>query len=108
MVADCLQKDLSKRPSVDQLLTRHDAFFRQADKDALVDLLKQLPTIEQREPTKPPGYRSPRAPKVRTGFSGAVSGAWDFDLHDSEDADDDDDNKDEDSGIFSELGEEET
>ncbi|KAF4752561.1 hypothetical protein FOZ62_006134, partial [Perkinsus olseni] len=108
MVADCLQKDPSKRPSVDQLLTRHDAFFRQADKDALVDLLKQLPTIEQREPTKPPGYRSPRAPKVRTGFSGAVSGAWDFDLHDSEDADDDDDNKDEDSGIFSELGEEET
>ncbi|EER05377.1 Serine/threonine-protein kinase Nek7, putative [Perkinsus marinus ATCC 50983] len=107
MVADCLQKDPSKRPSIDQLLTRHDAFFRQADKEALVNLLKQLPTIELREPTKPPGYRSPRASKIHTGYSGAVSGAWDFDLHDADDGDDDD-NKDGDSGIFSDLGEEET
>ena len=74
-VADCLQKDPTKRPSIRELLQRHKDFFNRADKQEVVRILKQLPPIEQREPTKPPGYQSPRS--LPQGSAG-LSGDWNF------------------------------
>ena len=76
-VADCLQKDPNDRPPIDLLLTRHAAFFEKADRAEVVRILAQLPPLEQREPTKPPGYQSPRS------LSRAEAGAaddWNFNI----------------------------
>ena len=60
-VADCLQKDPEERPSIDVLLQKHASFFEKADRNEVVRILSQLPPLSQREPTKPPGYQSPRS-----------------------------------------------
>lgn len=93
-VADCLQKDPSLRPPIDVLLTKHKPFFDRADRDEVVHILKQLPPLEQREPTKPPGYQSPRS---RPSQDPAMSGEWNFNV-------DDDDNRNK-SYEFSAMGE---
>ena len=81
-VSDCLQKDPSERPPIDVLLARHKAFFDKADRDEVVRILKQLPPLEQREPTKPPGYQSPRANAVKPE---AIGGEWNFNTEDEGD-----------------------
>jgi hypothetical protein len=48
LVADCLQKDSSLRPPIDQLLIKHKAFFDKADKQAIVDIVKSLPPPDKR------------------------------------------------------------
>jgi serine/threonine-protein kinase OSR1/STK39 len=77
LVADCLQKDPNDRPSIDVLMTKHKAFFDKADRDEVVRILSQLPPVEQREPTKPPGYQSPRATNSAAKQEG-VSDEWNF------------------------------
>ena len=82
-VADCLQKDPLERPPIDVLLVRHKAFFDKADRDEVIRILTQLPPLEQREPTKPPGYQSPRANSAKPDVLG---GEWNFNTE--EEADD--------------------
>ena len=74
-VADCLQKDPLERPPIDVLLARHSDFFEKADRAEVVRILSQLPPLEQREPTKPPGYQSPRS-QAQAGQG--ISGEWNF------------------------------
>lgn len=76
MVADCLQKDPTKRPTIDQILTKYKSFFDKADVESVVEILQQLPPLEARDPAKPPGYKSPR--KGSTDGH-PVSGEWLFD-----------------------------
>lgn len=95
LVADCLHKDPNERPNIDVLLERHKAFFDKADRDEVVRILNQLPPVEQREPTKPPGYQSPRATAAKPA---SVSGDWNFNT-----GDDDDDKND-----FAGIGESES
>ena len=77
LVAECLQKDPTKRPTIDQIITKYKAFFDKADPASVVDILNQLPPLEARDPPKPPGYRSPR--RQTTGDGEALSGEWHFD-----------------------------
>jgi serine/threonine-protein kinase OSR1/STK39 len=74
-VADCLQKDPTERPPIDVLLAKHKSFFDKANRDEVVKILSQLPPVEQREPTKPPGYQSPRAEASKPQ---GLSGEWNF------------------------------
>lgn len=82
LVSDCLQKDPTERPPIDVLMVKHKAFFDKADRDEVVRILKQLPPLEQREPTKPPGYQSPRS--ANKAAEAGASGEWNFTLDDEE------------------------
>ena len=81
-VSDCLHKDPNERPPIEVLLVKHKAFFDRADREELVKILAQLPPLEQREPTKPPGYQSPRASAVNVDNS--VDGEWNFNTEEDE------------------------
>ena len=82
-VADCLQKDPNDRPPLDVLWVKHKAFFDKADREEVVRILGQLPPLEQREPTKPPGYQSPRSAARNENV---VSGDWNFQVDEEEEA----------------------
>ena len=84
-VADCLQKDPNLRLPVDVLLVKHKAFFDKADRKEVVDILKSLPPLEEREPTKPPGYQSPRATKRHLSDSNqGNTEIWNFNIDEDE------------------------
>lgn len=85
IVAECLQKDPTKRPSIDQLLTKYKSFFDKADPAAVIDILQQLPPLEKRDPAKPPGYKSPRRQDTGNGDQ-PLSGEWRFDDEEKGDA----------------------
>jgi len=96
LVEVCLQKDPSKRPTMDEINKNHCKFFTKARVEPLVDILQSLPPLEKRINQKPP-----LAEKKETARA-AATGSWDFS------ADDLDDGASDDFGVFEGIGEEES
>jgi len=53
LVECCLQKDPKKRPSMDEITSKHKKFFGKANDQPLRELLRSLPPLEKRIPARP-------------------------------------------------------
>lgn len=82
LVECCLQKDPTKRPTMDEVLAQHMRFFSKANDQPLVEILQRLPPLDERITSKPT-VKPPTGPARQ-------SGSWDFKLSDDENGDDDD------------------
>jgi len=76
LVESCLQKDPLSRPTMQQLLTDHATFFKQANPASLRELLRGLPPLKSRVQERRKGPQEGQA----SGVSGAHSELeeWDF------------------------------
>mmetsp|Transcript_87489 Transcript_87489/g.220143 ORF Transcript_87489/g.220143 Transcript_87489/m.220143 type:complete len:368 (-) Transcript_87489:24-1127(-) len=80
LVECCLQKDPKKRPTMDELFQKHKKFFSKANEQPLVDILRNLPPLDQRIPPKPSWGTSKH--DVMEVLDRAASGSWDFRIDD--------------------------
>jgi len=82
VIDSCLQKDPKKRPTMDDLLTKHKKFFAKAAEQPLRELLRTLPSLEERIPAKPP-WGSGKQHKSLDG-GGPDMPSWDFKIDDGD------------------------
>lgn len=82
LVEGCLQKDPHVRQGMDEVLSKHKKFFAKANDQPLLELLRGLPSLEQRIPPKPVW-----SPKQSQESREPVSGEWDFKLEEGDDDD---------------------
>lgn len=90
LIDHCLQKDPRSRPSMDEVIARHDRFFAKANDQPLIDMLRHLPPLEQRTAPRP-AWRDSPAQSDNSGCDprgeslAPSSGGWDFRLGDEDD-----------------------
>lgn len=75
-VADCLQKDPQRRPSIDQLCATHKKFLAKANKDEVLQLISTVPKIEEREHAKP--LAGSASEDMEQGSRGVGAVEWNF------------------------------
>lgn len=74
----CLQRDPKKRPTMDELLTKHKAYFLKASELPLVELIRSLPPLEERIQAKPAGPAMPASMGRSEDRGGPAMASWDF------------------------------
>jgi len=82
LIECCLQKEPSKRPTMDEIFIKHKKFFAKANESSLAEILRTLPPLEQRIQPKPSWNPMPFA---ADGHTKETSGSWDFGIDDHED-----------------------
>mmetsp|Transcript_78567 Transcript_78567/g.163234 ORF Transcript_78567/g.163234 Transcript_78567/m.163234 type:complete len:356 (-) Transcript_78567:181-1248(-) len=83
LIECCLQRDPKKRPSMDEVFQKHKKFFAKANDQPLIEILRSLPTLEQRIPPKP-NWGASKA-DVAEALERLASGSWDFRIDDHDD-----------------------
>jgi len=92
LIECCLQKDPKKRPTMDELLSKHKKFFAKANEHSLAEILRTLPALDQRIPPKP-NWGASKA-DLAEALERAASGSWDFRIEDDPGGHGDDDDED--------------
>lgn len=87
LVECCLQKDPKKRPTMEDVFTKHAKFFKKANEQPLIDILKSLPPLDRRIPPMPKWSSTPI--DITEALDRLASGSWDFKIGEEEDDDDD-------------------
>lgn len=84
LVESCLQKEPKKRPTMDEVMTKHKRFFAKANELPLLEILKAMPALDDRISAKP-NYGKADEDDSRFEERAKKDGSWDFKIDDLDD-----------------------